>query len=82
MQHIAGLQHLDNRAAGLIRPLGLEDRLMEIVVEALAYWIDAPDAVPLENPQQLALGRRDPSEEAAHKLIFDVCLRQAIKCPA
>src|SRR6516225_6192265 len=31
VQHIAGLQHLDYRATGLAWPLGLEDRLMQIV---------------------------------------------------
>src|SRR5439155_10188744 len=69
VQHITGLQHLDDRAAGLARPLSLEDRLMKIVVEALALRIDALDAVPLEGAQQLAFGRRDPGQKTPRALI-------------
>src|SRR6516164_11496339 len=65
VQHVTGLQHLDDDTAGLAGPLGLEDRLMQIVVETLALRIDAPEAMPLEYRKQLALGRLDTGDEAA-----------------
>ena len=70
MKHIAGLQHFNNRAARLVRLLGLKDRLMEIVVEIFALRIDALDPVALERAQQLALGRRDPGKETARTLVL------------
>ena len=48
MQHVTGLQDLGNRASRLIRALSLEDRLVEIVVEALALRVDPADTVSLE----------------------------------
>src|SRR5262249_30989253 len=72
VQHIAGLQHLDDGAAGLIRPLGLEDRLVEIVIEALALGIDALDPVPLEDAQEFALSSRNPREKAARAVVPDL----------
>src|SRR6516164_164545 len=79
MKHIAGLQHLDDRAARVVRPFGLEDRLVEIVIEALALGIDAPDPMPLENAQEFALRRRDPSEKAARAVILGLRLGQAFE---
>ena len=70
MKHIAGLQYLDDRAAGLVRPLGLKDRLMEIVIENLALRIDALDSVALEDAQQFALGRCNPRKEASRTLVL------------
>ena len=70
MKYIAGLQYLNNGAARLVWPLGFKDRLVEIVVETLPLRIDALDPVALEDPQQLALGSRDPGEETARALIL------------
>src|SRR6266568_2111427 len=82
MEHVAGLQHLDDRAAGLIGPLGLEDRLVKIMVERLAFRIDAADTVTLEDTQELALGGRDPGEEAARSFVLDLRFRQALERPS
>ena len=76
MQHIAGLQHLDDGAARLVRPLGLEDRLVEIVVEALALRIDALDPVALEDAQ--AARARSPRPRRADC----ACVRPSPPIPA
>ena len=70
MKHIAGLQYRADPAAGLIGPLSLKDRLMEIVVENFALRIDALDSVALEDAQQFALGRCNPRKEASRTLVL------------
>src|SRR5581483_8255889 len=79
VQHIARLQYLDDRAGGLAAVLRLEDRLVEIVVEALALGVDAADAVAFEGGEQLALGRRDPFDEAARLLVLDLAGGYAVE---
>jgi hypothetical protein len=78
MEYIAGLQYLDNGAVRLVRPLGLKDRLVEIVVECFALRINALDPVALEDAQQLALRRRNPGEETARTFVLRLRFRQAL----
>ena len=59
--------------------LGLEHRLMKIVVEFLALGVDALHAVTLERGQQFALSRCDPVEQAARAIILGLGLRQAVE---
>src|SRR5260370_2801554 len=82
MTHRAGLQYLDNGAGGLVRPLGLKDRLVEIVVENFALRSDALDPVALEDAQQFALCRRNPGKETARTFVFRLRCRQALQRPA
>src|SRR5215471_5009535 len=72
---ITGLQHLNNCATGFVGPLGLKDRLMEIVVETFALRIDALNTVPLEYAEELPLRRRDAREEIARPFVPDLALR-------
>src|SRR6202035_5458044 len=71
--------HLDDRTAGLIRPLGLEDRLMQIVVKTLTVRIDAPDAVPFKDRKEFTLGRLDAGQKAARARIRGLRLWQAVE---
>src|SRR5262249_36551301 len=82
VQHITGLQYLDDRARRDIAAFSLEDRLVKIVVEALTLWVDALQPVPLERVEQLALGRHEAFQKAAHSLIADLAFRQAFERPA
>jgi len=79
VQDITGLEHLDDRSGGLARPLGLEDRLMEIVVETLAVGIDAPNAISLENAKEFALGRLDAFKKAHRALVPGLLRGQAVQ---
>src|SRR5215831_18092154 len=70
VKHITGLQDLNDGAARLIWPLGLEDRLVEIVIKTLALGIDSLYTVALEDPQELALGRGDAGEQTARTVVL------------
>src|SRR5262249_33892920 len=81
MQNIARLQHFDDRAAGLIRPLGFEDGLMKVMVKTLTVRIDAPDTMSFKDREELALGRLDAGQEAARARVLGLGFGEAIERP-
>src|SRR5882724_11253870 len=52
---------------------------MEIVVEALAFGVDAPNAVSLEDRKELAFGRLDAFEKALRALVPGLLHGQAVE---
>jgi hypothetical protein len=73
VQHITRLQDLDYSAARLVRPISLEDRLVEVVVEGLTLRVETLDSVSFEGRKELALCRRDTFQQAAGPLVSDLC---------
>src|SRR5207244_666593 len=79
VQDIARLQDLDDHAGFGAGAFHLEDRLVEVVVEALAFRVDALQPVALEGGQQFALGRRDTFEQAFRARVQDLRFRHAVE---
>ena len=77
VEDVAWLQHFDDGAGWLAGIFHLEDRLVEIMIEALALRLEALYAVLLEGGEQFALGSGDAGEQAFGALVGDLRLVRA-----